>query len=184
MANKTQIKNFLQNQKQLTLSKLSKEEQDELDKISLMFKAKYEKEFNQIEQNLFSSLDILTKISCEMKDENIGTYNEQYSGSPSTNIRNAITRFDLDNIGFYFYLNECEKVQDQYEKKTRESRDEYDKILAITKEMNAKESYDLLQNLGFDLSSLEVKKECTAVSTYIDATKLYIPKEDKQCVNV
>lgn len=178
MANKTQIKNFLENQVIKTVQELEKERSEVLNNIAVDFKEKYKKEFDEINSNLVNSISIIEKLVEDMKKKKTCDYKDRYSGCPTNCIQEGIKQLQLGNFEYYFRITEREKKQDYYDKKIHDCKAEYNRLLATTKEMNAKDSYNLLIDLGFDLSNLEVKKECTTVTTYFDASKLYIKKED------
>ncbi|WFR56419.1 hypothetical protein QA584_22825 [Anaerocolumna sp. AGMB13025] len=180
MANKIQIKKFLEKKQQDAKIKLNEMESQEVNEAVISFISTHESDIKKI-KILLGSLDRVFDgfISMVNKYET-AVYKSEYSNAPGNRIDGLIRFFNGSNIKEYFAITEVKKIEVKYKKLREESYATYDNLIALCQANNAADSVKILENLGFDISEIEVKKEeCTALVTNIDVSKLFIVKEDK-----
>lgn len=93
-------------------------------------------------------------------------------------LRSAIVCFNSSSFGD-IKENEAEQViMEKYEQRITEVKREYNKLIAFVDTHTAKESYMMLKELGFDVSSLECTPNALP-TTQVDKSKLFVCGDNK-----
>jgi hypothetical protein len=100
-----------------------------------------------------------------------------YYSNPRKLIEDAYSEMHDSRIVKYFDIPEIVKLRSKYEDLSNETSREYNRLIAVTGNMSAKDGIALLKGLGFDTTRLESVKEVTALTVSIDASKLYFTRE-------
>lgn len=177
MANKIEIKKFLERKKEESIKKLHDESKQKQDAVKDTFFEAYGWQFEAIRKTVIDAGVVYDNLANRITDSGIATL---YS-RPACEFNNLIDILSLNDLrNRYVDIVEANKIGNTYDDKIRECRNEYDGLIAVCNANNAKDSLIILENLGFDISEVEVKKEeCTTLITNIDASKLFIVKGDK-----
>jgi len=173
MANKTEINNFLERKTIECVDKLKEERKEKLNEAIQIFMTRNGVEITKI-NSLINVFDVtLEKMVSNIEVSKTACINKHYRNpiSLSNELHRCFTPYDISD---QFTIVECEKVKTKYQKIMQESKTEYERLIAVTRTMDAKDGIVLLEKLGFDISEMQVKKVVTALMTNIDARKLFV----------
>jgi hypothetical protein len=174
MANKIQIKRFLETKQQEVLAKLNEESVKLQEQAEDNFFKDFKEKFQNIKSEVASVGAEYDKLAKKLTDSGLATFGDRYN-SPHYCFNELISKCSIGNLKkYYIDVIESEKIKTTYEKKIEETKREYDNLIALCSANSAIDGIKILENLGFDTSEIEVKKESTALITNIDASKLFI----------
>ncbi len=176
MANKIQIKKFLEKKQQEAIDKLNDESKELQEKAKDAFFEAYEDNFNEIKNEVIATASKSEKLSKAVTELGLATFGNRYS-CPLSYFNELINKLSISNLrGYYIEVVEATKIENRYKKKIEETDREYKSLIALCQANTTKDGIIILENLGFDTSEIEVKQESTALITNIDASKLFIKK--------
>lgn len=180
MANKIEIKKFLERKKEESLQKLKDESKQKQEAARSAFYEPYKDKFHEIREKVVDAGVEYEELVKTIKDLGIARFPNSYR-SPISHFNDLLGYLsDGDLLTYYIEVGDAEKIRNSFTDKIDDCRREYDGLIAVCNVNNAKDSIKILENLGFDTSEVELKKEeCTTLITNIDASKLFIVKEDK-----
>lgn len=178
MATKYEIKKFIERRKNEALSKISHDREAEIASVKTKFATEHQKEMSKVKADLEAAADNFDLL-CEAAAQAGITFNNKYYGNPKTYINSALSETSDYNIANYFNIPEVDCLRLRFDKLKEETEREYNRLVAVTGSMSAKEGIELLSSLGFNTSDLEAVKEVTALSVSIDINKLYLVREVK-----
>jgi hypothetical protein len=180
MANKVQVRKFLELKRDQAVSRL-KEESEKLQKSSKeLFFEDYKVQLDEIKKEVIQSGIKYDQLIKSIEDTGKAGASSRYS-TPEYYFNELTNRLTISkHSDDYIKVIDAQNIKNAYSKKVEECESEYNGLIAVCNASNAKDSVLILENLGFDLSEIEIKKEeCTSLITNIDASKLFIVKEDK-----
>lgn len=174
MANKIEIRKYLERKKEETIGKLICE-RDEKEKIATdNFFSAYKENFTAIKNQVIVASQDFDSILKTVEGLGIAKIGSIHYGDPLYKFNDMINSLSSERLKKYISIDKVEQIRDQYHILIHDAESEYLRLIAVTKQMSAKDGTELLERLGFDLSELSVPKEITALSTNIDANKLFI----------
>ncbi len=173
MATKHEIKKFLEKKKGEALRKLRGDLSAQIEKAEKDFVSDFVTEISAVKEGLNIASDCFDRLVKAAKNKGI-EINNKYYGSPENRINDALSSMKNDSVILYFNNPVICKLKGEGEKKFEEAEREYNRLIAVTGSMLAKDGIELLKSLGFDTADLESPKESTALITNIDIRKLYI----------
>ncbi len=177
MANKIEIKKFLERKKDESVQRLKDESQQKQEAAKDVFFEVYGSKFHEIRGKVVAAGVEYDKLVESIEGLGIASLWKS-PASRFNELLNSLSSEDLRNR--YAEVAEAVKINDSFYKKIKDCEGEYDGLIAVCNANNARDSLKILENLGFDTSEVELKKEeCTTLITNIDASKLFIVKEDK-----
>lgn len=178
MANKVQIRKFLEKKREEAVSKLKEEGYDLYEKSKDIFFDAYSKNFSEIKEELIKTGLKYDSLIKSITDLGLGSHKKGY-GSPVNSFNELIGNLSIASLKkYYVSVTEAEKIKERYKQKVEETTAEYNSLIAICQANNSSESIKILENICFNTSEIEVKKEeCTVLVTNIDTSKLLIVKE-------
>ena len=177
MATKHEIKKFIEVRKKEALSRLKDTHKSDIDAVNQKFLAEYHVLIESIKKELSSATNYFDRL-IEAASKSGITYQNNYYSNPMIYINNAYSGLSDDEVVRYFDIPAINKLKSKHEKQIDETKHEYDRLIAVTQNMSAKDGIKLLQNLGFNTEELEAVKETTALTINIDAKKLFVTKEE------
>lgn len=179
MANKTEIKKFLEIKKEESIESLRKESLEKQEIAASDFFNVYGSLFEGIKEKVISTGIEYVRLTKKISDLGIASFENRYS-SPSghfNELSSGLSRSRLQE--HYITIAETVKIKNSYSNKIEDCKREWDGLIALCGANSAKDGLKILENLGFDITEIGVKKESTALITSIDANKLFIVKGDK-----
>lgn len=177
MANKIEIRKYLENMERIAINELVAKQKEEKELAYNEFFAKHSTEIKSIKKKLITVSGEFDKMVESMLSTDEATFEDYYSGSPACLFNKITGSISIDNMTSYINLPIIEKLDNKYEKMKREAKNEYSRLIELTKRMSAKESIEYLEKLGFDLKNIQSIKEVTALTLDIDVRKLFIKNE-------
>lgn len=182
MANKIEIKKFLERKKEESVQRLKDESQQGQEAARDSVLSYYKQHLANIKSMALAAGVEYDKLVESMNESGIASFPDCYSGAPANLFNRLINTLTFTKMveEEYISVKEAEKIKESYAAKIKECKHTYDSLIAVCNVNNAKDGIKILENLGFDTSEVELKKEeCTTLITNIDASKLFIVKEDK-----
>lgn len=173
MATKHEIKKFIERRKSEALDKSDQEYQQSIAEIKHSFIERHSSEISGIKIELEAASDFLERLCESAKLEGIMHHPKNWA-SPGYYIDAAFEKISGQDITECFRFPEIDKAKQVHELKDEDIRYEYDKLIAISQTMSAKDGLALLKSLGFDTTELEVEKPVTALTISIDREKLFL----------
>jgi hypothetical protein len=175
MANKIQIKKFLEGKKYEAIRKLNESSEKEQEIATNNFYTAYKPNFNLIITHLEDIHNEYKALMNTLTGLSLVEFSKRYSG-PSHVFNQLESDLNENSLRKYFLvITEAQKIKAHYETKINETEREYNNLIAICQARPAAESLKALEEIGFNISEIEVKpEECTALLTSIDATKLFV----------
>ncbi|MDF2952117.1 MAG: hypothetical protein K0S18_1700 [Anaerocolumna sp.] len=174
MANKIQIKRFLERKQFEAIEKLEKESEEKQKQAKEVFFEVYKDKFIDIKNKLTTTLvqyDVLTK---SIEELGLASFGNKYS-NPRYYFNEIIDKVSIVNLkNHYIDIKEVANIKANYDKKINECNQEYSNLIALCGANNVKDGLEILENLGFNIDSIEVKQEPTELVTNINAKKLFM----------
>lgn len=175
MANKIQIKKYLENKKNEAIAKLRKESEQLQEEAKNKFFNTHREEFERLRQEVIkvaSEYDALVK---KIHEQGTAKFENRYS-SPNYAFNELCDKLSISNLSkYYVVVSDASRIIGKYEEKIEDTKKEYNNLIAVCGANTAKDCIKILENLGFDTSEIEPKKEeCTTLITNIDASKLFV----------
>jgi hypothetical protein len=176
MANKNQIKKFLESKKEQAVLKLKEDRTILIENEKELF---FSSNITQIEsikngvKLLAIEFDYFIAKSIE---QDIFSTNERSYCSPVSLFNELIGCLGRENLSkHYLNIKTIENIDNTYRKRIQETEFEYDSLIAICQARPSSESIKALEEIGFDMSQIDAKLEqCTTLITTIDKTKLFV----------
>jgi hypothetical protein len=180
VANKIEIKRFLERKKEESIRRLIEESQQKQEVAKDLFFEAYSEKFADIRAKVVAAGVEYDKLVETITNLGIASFLRNYR-SPANSFNELINKLSISQLrDNYIDIVEALKIEDSYSKKTKDCEREYDGLIAVCNANNAKDSLKIIENLGFDISEIEIKKEeCTTLVTTIDVSKLFIVKGEK-----
>ncbi len=180
MANKIEIKKFLERKKEESIEALKKESKLKQEAAADVFFEAWGEKFEVIKGKVAAVAVEYDKLCNAVKKMGIASAQTHYQ-DPRSHFNILVSQLSISNLREKsLSIVTVELIKDSYLTKIEECRDTYNGLIAVCNANSAKDSLVILENLGFDTSEVEVKKdECTTLITNIDASKLFIVKGDK-----
>ena len=173
MATKYEIKKFIERRKNEASEKIINEFTDKIEQAEKKFITKHGEKIGEIKADIEAATDNFDLLCSDAEKSGI-RYRDKYYSSPRYCLDLAYGKMADGEIMNYFEIPTIEKLKQRREETADESKHEYDRLIAVTQSMSAKDGITFLKNLGFDTSELEVEKEVTALTINIDRSKLYV----------
>jgi hypothetical protein len=175
MANKMQIKKFLELKRNEATDKLKSESIENQEHEKDLFFEAYKEQFSAIKENVIKAGTEYDRLTKSIADLSLADTTSWYN-TPGHEFNTLINKLSLENLRTsYIEVKKVKIIESQYNKRVNSTAEEYDNLIAICQANNAADSLKILENLGFNISEIEVKKvECTALITNIDASKLFV----------
>ena len=173
MATKYEIKKFIERRKNEASVKIINEFTDKIEQAEKKFITKHGERIGEIKADLEAAADNFDLL-CKEAEKSGVRYRDKYYSSPKYYIDQAFEKMNSKDVMQFFEIPEIEKLKQKREETADESKYEYDRLIAVTQSMSAKDGITFLKNLGFDTSELEAEKEVTALTINIDRSKLYV----------
>jgi len=178
MATKHDIKKFIEARMQEAKARLNTDRDSEIDMAHQQFIAGINDKIKTVRAELVAALENFERL-VSVADATGSAYQSIYYENPKRSIETSLFKIKDDEIIKYFRIPTVEQIRNRYADLCDEALQEYNRLIAVTKNMSAKDGIKLLKDLGFDTSELETVKEITALTIDIDAQKLFIAKEDE-----
>ncbi len=173
MANKTELKRFVELKKSESIQRLIDEKNEKINKEVDKFFEPYKKDIASIRERLISLSSEFDKFAEKIVKTKQGRVREYYD-NPVRSFNNIINSLNIDVLKGSISIASVEKTNDEYKTKIQDCKREYDNLIAVIKSVSAKDGMNILINLGFKVDEVSKKKEQTALITNIDAKKLFI----------
>ncbi|WP_313132597.1 hypothetical protein [Anaerocolumna sp.] len=174
MANKIQIRRYLERKQSEAIAKLFEESKSLQEQSENAFFETYGQKFEEIKLQVIKAGASYDSLAEKIKDLGLANFMDRYS-NPHSYFNELCSKLSSSSLKqYYIEVAEAKSINQRYEKKIEETKREYDNLIALCQANIAKDSLKLLDELGFNTSEIEVKKESTALITSIDAKKLFI----------
>lgn len=174
MANKIQIRKFLENKRDEAIRKLNEESEKLQEKANDLFFDAYKGSFERIKNEVVRLGVEYDKLAKTITDLGLARFARRYN-SPGSVFNELCNKLSISSLkDYYIEVAEAEKIKKEYRQRTEETEKEYNNLIAVCQVNNAADGIKILENLGFNTSEIEVKKENTTLITNIDAKKLFV----------
>ena len=174
MATKYEIKKFLERKSLESLAEIQKEYDEKQNEAVKTFCFNHKADLLAV-RNALTTLDSDMHVFIKnIKTDGSASMLNRYGNNPEYLINELFECFTVSGISKKFSINSTEKLKQQHEKTANDTKHEYQRLIALTQSIGAKEGLALLKSLGFETSELELEKQATALITNIDAKKLHI----------
>ncbi len=174
MANKIQIRKFLENKRDEAIRKLNEESEKLQENTKNQFFDAYKENFERIKNGVVRlgvEYDNLTKT---VSDLGLAICRNRYN-TPVSVFNELCSKLSIQSLkDYYIDVTRAEKIKKEYSQRIEETEKEYNNLIAVCQANNAADGIKILENLGFNTSEIEVKKESVALITNIDAKKLFV----------
>jgi hypothetical protein len=174
MANKIQIRKFLESKRDEAIRKLNEESEKLQENAEDLFFEAYKDNFVRIKNEVVKlgvEYDNLAKTITNLE---LAKFSCRYS-NPVSCFNDLCSKLSISSLkGNYIDVAEAEKIKEEYGQRVEETEKEYNHLIAVCQANNAADGIKILENLGFNTSEIEVKKETTTLITNIDAKKLFV----------
>lgn len=174
MANKIQIRKFLENKRDEAIRKLKKESEKLQESAKDRFFEAYKSKFEHIKNEVARIGTEYDNLAKSITDLGLAKFAVRWT-SPVNGFNELCGNLSITSLKVSFInVVEAEKIKQKYERRIEETEEEYNNLIALCQANNAADSIKILENLGFNTSEIEVKKESVALITNIDAKKLFV----------
>lgn len=175
MANKVQIKKYLESKREEAVEKLSLERDKSKEAALNSFFDAYKEKFENIQDQVIATANAYDRLVKMIEGFGSAEFKHRYNCPPSV-FNELIDKLSVSNLKkYYVTVSESEKIHNTYENRIEDVKKEYNNLIAICQARPASESIKALDEIGFDISMIEIRPEqCTTLITAIDATKLFV----------
>ena len=174
MATKYEIKKFLGAKAIGSFERIRMERDSMLDDAVDTFIIDHSSLILPIRETITELDSRIKKLNKALRKDGTGYVNKSYYGNPSALVNELTESFSKSGVTEKFGLTSYNDVTDKYKLIIQDAKNEYERLIAVTQSMTAKDGIEFLKNLGFDVMELEIEKQSTALITNIDAHKLFI----------
>ncbi len=175
MANKIQIRKFLEKKKEESIEALRKESREKQEAAKDEFFRTWGGKFENIKGKTAALAFEYEKLCNTLSELGVALTRDYYS--PMGRFNQLVGQLSITQIREnYITVIAAEKIEGSYLNKIEDCKREWNGLIALCQANSAKDGIIILENLGFDISEIEVKTESTVLITNIDARKLFIVK--------
>lgn len=174
MANKIQIRKFLESKRDEAIRKLNEKSEELQENATNQFFEAYKENFEQIKSKVAAIGTGYDNLVKTITDLGLAKFNNYY-GCPVTEFNSLCDKLSISTLKRnYVDVTLAENIRTKYEQMIDETKAEYNNLIAVCQANNAADGIKILENLGFNTAEIEVKKESVALITNIDAKKLFV----------